>query len=226
VATLSQFTRQLLSTYEIHAALAALVANVNQALDLVGSGVSLEIDGGLKFVTAAPEPVMVMERCQEQHRQGPCEEAYERGAIVAITDVRTLTEKWPEFAEEAKRVGIAGAAGIPIRIRDVKLGALNLYTELPRTWTDDELAIAQLFADVAAAHIVTADRVRELEDLTGQLQSALSSRVVIEQAKGITAQARGTSPDQAFRLIRAHARSHQVSLHAVARAIVDVGLRI
>ncbi|MEE2033401.1 ANTAR domain-containing response regulator [Rhodococcus chondri] len=226
VATLSQFTRQLLSTFEVHAALASLVSNVTQALDLIGCGVSLQADGRLKFITAAVDTVTVMERCQERYQQGPCEAAYAQGVIVAVTDVRTLTTEWPEFAAEAKRVGVAGAAGIPIRLGDVKIGALNLYAAHPRVWTADELAIAQLLADVAAAHIVSADRVRQLEDLTGQLRSALSSRVIIEQAKGIIAEARGINPDKAFDRIRAHARSHQVSVREVARAIIEVGLRV
>jgi GAF domain-containing protein len=134
--------------------------------------------------------------------------------------------RWPEFAATAVRLEVAGVAGIPMRLADQIIGALNLYASGPREWSDEDIAVAAVLADVATSYVVNASKLRQQEQLSEQLQHALESRVVIEQAKGITAQQNSVTIDQAYQLMRGHARSNNASLRTVAEAIVAVGLQV
>ncbi|AKE89570.1 hypothetical protein RAJCM14343_0031 [Rhodococcus aetherivorans] len=226
MAVLSRFARLLPTPYDVGAALDELVDGVTAVLGLLGCGVSLQCEGRLQFVTAAAEVVGEMERCQEEAGVGPCQYAFDRGEPIAVADVRTRSDLWPDYAEKAREHGIAAVAGIPMQLADEKIGALDLYACEPREWADREIAAAQIFADMATGYIVNSNKLRQHEQLNAQLQAALDSRIVIEQAKGIIAHARSTTPDEAFRLIRGHARSNQAPVRSVAKAIVEVGLRV
>jgi len=130
------------------------------------------------------------------------------------------------FAETATRLAMAGVAGIPMRLDDQIIGALNLYSPQPRDWSDGDIAVAGVLADVATSYVVNASKLRQQEQLSEQLQEALESRVVIEQAKGITAYKNAVTIDQAYQLMRRHARNNNASLRIVAEAIVAVGLQV
>ena len=113
-----------------------------------------------------------------------------------------------------------------MRLADQIIGALNLYAYRPRVWSDEEIAVAGVLANVATSYVVNASKLRQQEQLTEQLQHALESRVIIEQAKGITAQQNSVTIDQAYQLMRGHARKNNASLRLVAEAIVAVGLHV
>jgi GAF domain-containing protein len=140
--------------------------------------------------------------------------------------VREEAARWPEFSAAAKRLDVAGVAGIPMRLADQIIGALNLYSPEPRVWSDEDIAVAGVLADVATSYVVNASKLRQQEQLSEQLQEALESRVIIEQAKGITAQQNAVSVDDAYQLMRRHARNNNASLRVVAEAIVAVGLQV
>jgi AmiR/NasT family two-component response regulator len=123
-------------------------------------------------------------------------------------------------------LSIAGVAAIPMRLADQIIGALNLYSPAPRAWSDQDIAVARVLADVATSYVVNASKVRQQEQLSEQLPAALESRVLIEAAKGITATQHAVTIDQAYQLIRAHARDNNASLRVVAKAIVAVGLEV
>ena len=121
-----------------------------------------------------------------------------------------------------------GCAGLSLgmRLADQVIGALNLYSLEPRDWSDEDMAVAGVLADVATSYMVNASKLHQQEQLSQQLQEALDSRVVIEQAKGITAQQHAVSIDQAYQRMRRHARTNNASLRTVAEAIVAVGLQV
>jgi GAF domain-containing protein len=131
-----------------------------------------------------------------------------------------------EFSATAIRLEVAGVAGIPMRLADQIIGALNLYAAGAREWSAEDIAVAGVLADVATSYVVNASKLRQQEQVSEQLQHALESRVVIEQAKGITAQQNSVTIDQAYQLMRGHARNNNASLRTVAEAIVAVGLRV
>ena len=167
-----------------------------------------------------------LERNQEEEQAGPCRDAYDTGEVVRVTDVRLESARWPEFSATATRLNVAGVAGILMRLAELIIGALNLYAPQPREWSDEDMALAGVLADVATSYPVNASKLRQQEQLSEQLQQALETRILIEQAKGITLQKNAVPIDQAYDVIRSHARSNNASLRAVAEAIVAVGLRV
>jgi len=225
LATLSRFAVVLPVRYDLEAALSELAESVTAVLGLSGSGVTMAEDGRLRLVTAVSQASGELERSQQEQQSGPCRDAYETGEVVRVTDVREESTRWPEFSAIATRLAVAGVAGIPMRLDDKIIGALNLYSPEPRQWSDVDIAVAGVLADVATSYVVNASKLRQQQQLSEQLQEALESRVVIEQAKGITAYKNAVTIDQAYQLMRRHARNRHTSLRLVAEAIVGVGLR-
>lgn len=192
VRTLSEFTADLVSAYDTDAMLENLAQRVTKVLDLTGSGVSLAAtDGRLAFATAVPEPLRELERTQEAIQRGPCVEAFTVGATVAVPDLAAEPRGWDEYEEVAARLGVHAVAGVPMTFKGAPVGALNLYSAQAREWPEDDLAAARTMADMATGYLMNASRLREHETVNEQLQRALDSRVLIEQAKGILAEARG-----------------------------------
>ena len=225
--TLTRFSVVLPEHHDLDAAaLAELTKSVAAVLGLGGSGVTMAEQGKLQFVTALTQDSKELERSQQVHQEGPCRDAYETGEVVRVTDVRQESARWPDYSALAADLGVAGVAGIPMRQGDEVIGALNIYSNEPRQWSDEDIAVAVVLADVATSYVLNASKLHDQEQLSEQLQHALESRIVIEQAKGITAQRRSVSIDHAYQLMRGHARSNHASLRTVAEAIVDVGLRV
>ena len=224
--TLSRFARVLPAQYDLELALVELTESVAAVLGLAGSGVTMAEDGRLRFVTAVTQASGELERIQEEQQAGPCQDAYDTGDVVCVPDVRVETTRWPEFAAAASRLGVAGVAGIPMRLSNQTIGALNLYSSTARVWSEEDLAAAMVLADVATSYVINASKMRQQQQLSEQLQQALESRVVIEQAKGITAHQHTVTVDEAFHLMRGHARNNNASIRAVAEAIVAVGLQV
>ena len=224
--TLSRFAVVLPARYDLEAALTELTESLIAVLGLSGSGVTMAEDGRLRFVTAVSQASGELERNQEDKQAGPCRDAYDTGEVVRVSDVRQESARWPEFSAAASRLSVAGVAGIPMRLADEIIGALNLYSPEPREWSDEDIAVAGVLADVATSYVVNASKLRQQEQLSEQLQKALESRIIIEQAKGITATQHSVTIDQAYQRMRRHARNNNASLRVVAEAIVAVGLQV
>jgi len=142
-----------------------------------------------------------------------------------VTVLREESTRWPEFSAAA-RASVAAVAAIPMRLSEKIISALNLYSTGPRQWSDMDIEVAGMMADVATSYVVNASKLRQQDQLSEQLQEALDSRVVIEQAKGITAFQHSFTVDQAYQCMRGHARNNNASLRNVAEAIVAVGLQV
>jgi GAF domain-containing protein len=224
--TLSRLAVVLPARYDLESALTELTESVCAVLGLSGSGVTMAEQGRLRFVTAVSQASGELERTQDEHQAGPCRDAYDTGEVVRVSDVRAESERWPEFSATATRLAVAGVAGIPMQLADVTIGALNLYSAEPRQWSDEDISVARVLADVATSYVVNASKLRQQEQLSEQLQEALESRVVIEQAKGITAYKNAVTIEAAYQLMRRHARNNNASLRLVAEAIVALGLQV
>lgn len=228
VQTLSRFAEILPARYDLQEALIELTESVTAVLGLCGTWVTMADDGQLRLLTGVSQASAELERDHAQLHPFPCpcRDAYSTGELIRVTDVREESTRWPEFSASAARLPIAGVAAIPMRLADQVIGALNLYSPEPREWSDEDMAVAGVLADVATSYVVNASKLRQQEQLSEQLQAALESRVVIEQAKGITAYKNAISVDQAYQRMRGHARSNNASLRMVAEAIVAVGLQV
>lgn len=224
--TLSQFTAALLTPYDVDSVLREVATRISDVLGLAGSGVTLARGGRLEPAVAAPPHLVGLEDLECSRQTGPCLDAFHTGQVVAVESLDKERDRWPEYCQLAERLGVSAVAGIPMRLQGQAVGALNLYGDGPRTWPHDDLAPAVVMADMATAYLINASKMHQQIQLNEQLQFALESRIVIEQAKGAIAGAHGITVDEAFQRIRRHARSHNTSIRSVAEAIVNVGLRV
>ncbi|MEV6428066.1 GAF and ANTAR domain-containing protein [Nocardia sp. NPDC051463] len=202
-----------------------LMDSAADALDLAGCTVTLAQDGAERFTAATPDALLEVELCQHRTGRGPCVAVLRHGEPVAVTDIGGRAV-WPEFGAEAVRQQVSSVAAVPMRSGDSTVGALCMYTREPRDWTEQDLSVGGLLASMAAGHIVQSAVIRRQQQLTEQLTHALDTRIIVEQAKGVLANARRTTPEAAYELIRAHARTNRVPVQAVAKAIVELGIRI
>ena len=177
--------------------------------------------GRLEFVAGSDEAVRLVELFQVQNDEGPCLEAFRTGRPVADADLGSATTRWPRFGPRATAAGYRSVHAFPLRLRSQVIGALNVFGGTTGgAFSAEDAAIMQALADVAAIGLLQERAISRGEALAEQLQSALNSRIVIEQAKGVVAQSRGVGVDEAFAVIRAYARSHNLRLTEVAHAIV------
>ena len=214
------YARTLSRRYDIGEVLYRLTDQVVEILDVDGAGVSLADQGALRFVTASDEDIAAIEEQQVALSQGPCHDAYASGDRVTAADLR-VEERWPDYVPVAVERGCRAVAGSPMHAGEHRVGALNLYVRRPREWPADELGIAQVLADMATGYIINARALTESDRVAGQLQHALDSRVVIEQAKGILAERYGTDPAAAFERLRRVARTRNAKVHDLARQVID-----
>jgi GAF domain-containing protein len=181
--------------------------------------------GGLNLMAATSEATEVVELFQIQNDEGPCRDCFYSGAPVSVGDLAEETERWPRFAPVALEAGFRAAHAVPMRLRAEVLGALNLFRAEPAMLGRSDLAIAQAFADIATIALLQSRAIHESHVVADQLEEALQSRILIEQAKGILAQSAGLDMDQAFSRLRRFARSSQRHLSDVAQDVVDGTLR-
>lgn len=162
----------------------------------------------------------LLELFQVQAQEGPCQDCYRGGVPVVNADLRDATDRWPQFAPRAVAGGFRSVHAFPLRLRGDVIGALNLFSTAPGRMDALDLAVIQALADVATIGLLQERTIRRSEVLSEQLQVALNSRVVIEQAKCAVAQLYDRSVDEAFELLRTYSRRHRLRLGEVARQAV------
>ncbi len=162
-----------------------------------------------------------LEQAEMRHNEGPCIDAYRDVTQVVAQDINQERDRWPRAAAAALELGMQAVYAFPLRLRDDCVGALNLYREQVGPFEEDDIRLAQAFADVAAIGILQERTVREAQQRADQLQHALNSRVLIEQAKGVVMAKTGMSAQEAFEMLRTHARSNRVKLHDVAAGVIE-----
>lgn len=180
-----------------------------------------DAQGQLHVIASTSERTSDVEEEQLGTREGPCWEAFRTGSLVEIRVITDTAERWPRFASAAKTRGFQAAHAVPLRLRSQNLGSLNLFSEQPGPLSDVDAALVQALADVATIGIIQQQRIQEGLDLSAQLQTALESRVVIEQAKGVISQRNGVPIDSAFHMLRGYARRTGSRLHDVAAQVTS-----
>jgi len=193
-----------------------------QLLGVDAAGILL-IDqrGTLNLVAASTEQTRLLELFQLQNEEGPCLDCYHSGQSVACADLSATPQRWPRFATAARQQGFAAVQAVPMRLREQTLGALTLFRCSPSSIPADAPTVAQSFANVATISILQLRTQRHSEVVTEQLQNALNSRILIEQAKGILAERRHITVAEAFTLMRTYARNHNQRLTELATAVSD-----
>jgi GAF domain-containing protein len=177
-------------------------------------------DGSLRLIASSSEQMRLLELFELQNEEGPCLESFRTGDVVTHHDLAEATARWPTFAPEAIACGFSSVQALPMRLRDHVIGALNLFHTDPDGLDDESLAAARAFADVATIAILQFRAILESRELIDQLNTALNTRVVIEQAKGIVAERLHLDMDGAFGALRSYARANNLRLSAVATDVV------
>ena len=211
----------LASDFDIVDFLHGLSEDSVEILRAEAAGVMLaDARGGLRLIASSDERMRLLELFELQGAQGPCLDAFSTGRAVQANAADSLA-RWPVFAPRASGAGFQVMCAVPLRVRTDVIGALNLFRGSDEPFTGAEMEIAQAMAEMAAIGLIQERALRERNLLAAQLQAALNSRVIIEQAKGMIAEYLTMTMDDAFTLLRTYARHNNRKLSDIAGDVVD-----
>lgn len=217
----------LVGPFDVIELLSSLTSQCAHLLDVASAGLLLaDRSSALHVVAASSEATRSLELFQVQRDQGPCLDCYRSGSAVSVGDLEAETGRWPHFVPAALQRGLVSVHALPMRLYDQNLGALGLFGTTTGALNDDDIRLGQALAHVASVALVAGNAATDRNALNGQLQIALESRVVIEQAKGAIAQHANVDMDEAFAHLRSYSRDHNEKLSAVARAVASRSLPV
>jgi GAF domain-containing protein len=218
-----EFSDTLVRGYDVVDFLARVCERCVDVLEVSAVGALLTDGAGrLGLVSASTQAVAVLEALQVQRQEGPCLDAYRSGERVVVPDLhRVAGGRWPVFTPRALASGLAAVCAFPMRLRDARIGALNVFQVAPGGLDGAAVRAGQALADVATIAILQARAIEDATKLASQLEHALASRVLIEQAKGILAERLRVDPAAAFARLRRYARLRGLGLTELARRVVD-----
>lgn len=219
----------LVAEFDVLDFLHILTMHCVNLLDIDAAGIMLaDHSGKLRVAAASTQQARLLELFELQNEEGPCLDSFASGEPVLASDLGGTRDPvaWPRFAPVSRAAGFQSVAALPLRLREETIGALNLFRKAPTVLQPDEQRLAQALADVATIGILQERGVRQHDLLAQQLQQALDSRIVVEQAKGVIAERSGLDMDESFRLLRAAARSRSQNLSEVAMLVVLQGLEL
>lgn len=224
--TFVEIVDTLVDDFDVIEVLTVLTSRSVELLEAAAAGILLaDAAGHLRVMAASTEQIELLELFQIQNDEGPCLDCFHGGAVVVHDDL-AASSPWPMFAVESVRVGFPSVCAVPLRLKDVVLGCLNLFMSESVSLGAADVALAQALADVASIAIIQDQATREAAIREGQLQHALNSRIAIEQAKGMVAERVGVDMDAAFSILRRFARNNNRGLTEVAGALVNGTLKI
>ena len=222
VRSLVEMADTLVEDYDVVDLLTRLADRCVSLLGVSAAGVMLASPAGrLGLVASSSEAMRLLEVFELQAQEGPCLDAFRTGARIEHEYLQAGSGRWPSFSAAALEAGFRSATALPLRLREVTLGALSLLSVTNTPMDEADLIVARAFADLAALSIVQHRVSSEAQRLNEQLSAALTSRVVIEQAKGVISERAGASLAEAFARLRAYARNNNLRLTDVAQAAID-----
>jgi GAF domain-containing protein len=222
VRSLVEMADTLVDDYDVIDLLTGLADRCVSLLGVSAAGVMLvSAAGSLGLAASSSEAMRLLELFEIQAAEGPCLDAFRTGEPVGHEDLEAGSGRWPSFTAAALAAGFRSASALPLRLREVTLGALNLLSVTRSPLDEADVIVARAFADLAALSIAQHRASAEAQRLNEQLSGALTSRVVIEQAKGVISERAGVPLAEAFSRLRAYARNRNLRLTDVAQAAVD-----
>ncbi|MEN3336635.1 MAG: hypothetical protein V7647_311 [Acidobacteriota bacterium] len=218
--TFVRLADSLVNGFDVVELLDGLVGSCVDLLDASAAGLMLaDQRGQLRVMATSSEHSRMLELFELQNDEGPCLDCFRTGGPVIVLEPAEQIERWPLFATELRSRGFGPSYALPMRLREDTIGALNLFVPPDVVLVAGDLEIAQALADVATIAIMQHRTIRAGEQLAEQLQTALNSRIAIEQAKGVISEHAHVEMDAAFELLRSHARRTQTRLSEVAASI-------
>ncbi|WP_323512021.1 GAF and ANTAR domain-containing protein [Subtercola sp. RTI3] len=217
----------MVDEYDVVELLQTLVDSCTEIFDIAAAGILLaDKDGSLELIASTSEASRLVELMQLSAVAGPCIECFATGQTVSVPDIGASPDEWSEFRDSALDQGFSSLLGIPLRLRDEVIGALNLMRVETGELAERDVRAATALANVATIGILQERNVREVGLVSAQLEYALSSRVIIEQAKGVLSHTHTISTDEAFNRLRGYARGHHLKLADVAHQVVALELHV
>ena len=224
-STLVELADSLVDDFDVIELLTLLTDRSVEVLDVAAAGLMLAApDGDLRVMASSSEAMRVLELFELQSHEGPCVDCYRTGEPIVNQELAAVDVSWPVFARAAREAGFRSVSATPMRLRGEVIGALNLFRDDEGGLEEADVIAARAFADVATIAILQHRASLEAQMVNEQLQHALTSRIVIEQAKGVLAERAGVDMEQSFSRLRSHARNHNVRLVDVARGVIDGSL--
>ena len=222
VHTLVKLAESLVDDFDVVELLSLLADRSVEVLGVSAAGVMLAApEGHLRVVASSSEAMRVVELFELQSDEGPCLDCFASGEAVLDQDLTTVDVRWPRFAPVALQAGFRAAHALPMRLRGAVIGALNLFSRDQGALSAENVVAGQALAAVATIAILQQRVVTDARVLNDQLNTALTSRVVIEQAKGVLAERTGLSMPAAFDAMRRYARDNNLRLADVAGHVID-----
>ncbi len=211
----------LVGDFDVSDLLYTLVEHCLQLFDVEAVGLLLVDDAGeLEAVAHSAPEVRFIELLEANRGEGPCFDAFKSGEQVISADLEGDIDRWPVVAPECLRVGYRAAHGVPLQIREQRIGAMNLFKTDPGLLPEEDHDTLRALAEIATISVLHDRELNDARRVADQLQMALSTRVVIEQAKGMVAAGGALDMDESFRRLRRYARNHGYRLDEVARRVV------
>ncbi len=211
----------LVDDFDLVEVLDGLMSTCLDLLEVDEAGLLLtDVKGNLQRVASSSEEARVLELLQVQTREGPCFDAVQSGEPVAVSDIVGSRDRWPTFADRAAADGFHSVYAFPMHLREATLGGLNLFGTQTDALDMQAQVIAKALADIATIGILQQRSLHRTTLLAENLQRALNTRVVIEQAKGVLAERGGMPMNETFDLLRSYARTYNLKLSELAHSIV------
>jgi GAF domain-containing protein len=217
----------LVDHYDIIDFLQTLAERCVDLVDVSAAGIMLaDTQGELRHAASSNEQMRFVELMELQLEEGPCFDAFRSQAPVICASADQAAQLWPRFAPNLIEKDFEAVSAVPMRLRAEVIGSLNLFSSEPRALGDDDIQVVQAMADIATIGILQERSIRDAHAFSTQLELALESRIVIEQAKGIVAERSHIGVDDAFARVRGFARAHNRLLSETARQIIDGSLDV
>ncbi|MFJ8939832.1 ANTAR domain-containing protein [Streptomyces sp. NPDC102365] len=222
--TFVELADTLMEEFDVIAFLHQMTVRCQEILDVTNAAVFLSHADARMYSPAPCDPTPALQRLLDAAcTEGPATDAHRTAQPVDVHGVGDPLVLWPEFTASLRAAGYARAVALPMRLRRETIGSLLLLRSADRPLDADSIALAQTLAAAATIGLLHSRTIRQQDTVNEQLHTALQSRIVIEQAKGLLAARRNISLNQAFETMRGHARRHRLLLGNVARDIIDTG---
>jgi GAF domain-containing protein len=220
--TMVQLADSLVEDFDVVDLLTLLADRCVDVLDVSTAGLILVVDGDLRVMASSSEAMKTLELFELQADEGPCMDCYHAGAAIVNLDLASVEarERWPRFVPEALDAGYRSAHAVPMRLRGNILGALNMFRVDTGELGAEDVAAAQALADIATIAILQNRASIRAQILNEQLNRALTSRIIIEQAKGVLAERGSLQMDESFARLRGYARDNNRRLVDVAQDVI------
>ncbi|MGQ0615871.1 MAG: GAF and ANTAR domain-containing protein [Acidimicrobiia bacterium] len=225
--TFVELADTLVDDFDVVELLTLLTDRCVEVLDASAAGLMLvSPEGDLRVVASSSEAMRMLELFELQAQEGPCLDCYRTGEPVINADLQTIDGRWPRFAPEAIDAGFRSVHALPMRLRSVVIGSLNLFRAEEGEMSDADVLAGQALADVATIALLQHRVVLEVQTVNEQLNYALNSRIVIEQAKGMLSERAGVNLEEAFSRLRGYARRNNARLLDCGQRFIDGTLTV